>query len=206
MEKTETRYADGSIKYKLNCSECKSINTCLGRKKQQHTILCKECRLRQRRKTIKDTSPGTSHGLTSHPLYNRWKLMKARCYNTNNPRYNDWGGRGIKVCNEWLSDAEKYIKYTELLDNAMLDGYTVDRIDNDGNYEPGNIKWSTKSEQNLNQRFKKTNTGEPLIISETHLSEKYTYYRVLKKGDTNKRKSFKTLDLALNYRKDNYGF
>ena len=80
-----------------------------------------------------------------------WADMKTRCINKNNPRYSDYGGRGIKVCDRWQS-----------FENFFLDmgirtgkGYSLDRIDNEGNYEPSNCKWSTATEQNNNQRPRK---------------------------------------------------
>jgi len=96
----------------------------------------------------------TKHGharLGNHSsLYIRWANMRQRCENPNHPRYPDWGGRGIRVCERWQS-----------FENFLADmgdcppGHTLDRIDVNGNYEPGNCRYASHSEQRLNQRRQK---------------------------------------------------
>jgi hypothetical protein len=95
-------------------------------------------------------------GYAKHSLYATWHAMVARCQNEDHPGYENWGGRGIRVCNEWTgSDGTKnFIEYVErVLGPRPAQGrYTMDRIDNDGNYEPGNIQWADWSEQMRNRR------------------------------------------------------
>lgn len=124
--------------------------------------------------------------------------MKQRCLNPNHPRYADWGGRGITVCDEWMNDPKAYIEYVEALEHYREDGYTLDRINNDQNYEPGNMRWATHSEQSLNQRHKKTNTGE-FFITFNHSDRGCKKFRV--KGG----KRFLTLEEAIAHRKEVYG-
>lgn len=76
-----------------------------------------------------------------------WKNMKGRCYNPNNPSYSYGGGKGVTVCDRWLNSFQAF-----LLDMgpAPTQSHSVDRINNDGNYEPGNCRWATNSEQQHN--------------------------------------------------------
>jgi hypothetical protein len=84
--------------------------------------------------------------------YIMWQNMIQRCYDVNFTQYKDYGGRGIKVYKPWHEYA-KFLKYLlKYLGRRPSNKHSIDRIDNDGNYEPGNIKWSTKIEQNNNTR------------------------------------------------------
>lgn len=81
-------------------------------------------------------------------LYQIWRGMKRRCFDIKDKRYNRYGGRGITICNEWLN----YDTFAEwALSNGYSSDLTIDRINNDGNYEPNNCKWSTAKEQALNR-------------------------------------------------------
>ena len=82
--------------------------------------------------------------------YTRWTNMKDRCYNPNNDKYERYGGRGIKVCDEWKNDYVLFQRYITSLKNANKEGYSIDRIDNDGDYEYGNIRWSNHFVQTSN--------------------------------------------------------
>jgi len=88
-----------------------------------------------------------THGMSASFVYRTWASMLQRCNNKNNPRYKDWGGRGIKVCKRWIS-FENF--YEDMGDKPC--GLTLDRINNEGNYEPENCHWATTKEQGFNRR------------------------------------------------------
>jgi hypothetical protein len=98
---------------------------------------------------IRGHSGPRSHGLTGHPLYKTWRNMRDRCRDPHRPDYSRYGGRGIAVCEEW-NDFAVFLAYVEVLEHYGEPGRTLDRIDNDGNYGPGNVRWATKSEQSIN--------------------------------------------------------
>lgn len=87
------------------------------------------------------------HASPQTPTYRSWASMLRRCYNKKDINYKRYGGRGITVCLRWRT-------FKHFLDDMGIrpDGLSLDRTNNDGNYEPGNCKWSTRKEQNNNQR------------------------------------------------------
>jgi hypothetical protein len=94
------------------------------------------------------------HGYSQHPVYFIWKAMRQRCNNPKAQRYKDYGGRGIKVCSEW-NDPINFIEWAFQQGYQPLLKLTLDRIDNDGNYEPSNCRFVPQSINNLNQRSRK---------------------------------------------------
>jgi len=91
-----------------------------------------------------------THGETHTRLYNIWRSMRARCYNTSHRFYKHYGGRGIAVCDEWRNSYEAFRDWA--FSNGYTPDLTIDRKDNDGNYEPQNCHWATMSDQNRNRR------------------------------------------------------
>lgn len=93
-----------------------------------------------------------SHGLSRHPLYQLWKRINRRCYDPEATQYRWYGARGIGVHEDWRHDAEAFITYVEQNLGPRPDGKSLDRIDNDGDYAPGNVRWATATEQAHNRR------------------------------------------------------
>jgi hypothetical protein len=85
-------------------------------------------------------------------LYNSWQNMKARCLRKSHPKYDRYGGRGIAVCDEWLG-IEGFYKWA--IASGWKPGFSIDRIDNDGDYEPHNCRWISMSENSRKKRTTK---------------------------------------------------
>lgn len=92
----------------------------------------------------------TKHNFSNTKLYKVWQGMKTRCYNPKFIYYRNYGGRGITICDEWLNNFKNF--YNWAINNGYKEGLTIDRINNDGIYEPSNCRWITRAEQNRNQR------------------------------------------------------
>ena len=113
----------------------------------------KSCGCYQKRRTIEATK---THGLGYTRLYTIWSMIKDRTLNLKHRQYNDYGGRGITIYDEWL-DIKSF--YNWAMSNGYSDELSIDRIDNNGNYEPNNCRWTTRTIQSRNQRIYKNNTS-----------------------------------------------
>lgn len=100
-------------------------------------------------KRLRRDAPKT-HGLTGHRLYTIWHNIVARCHHPQNPNYENYGKRGIKICDEWRFDVNKFIVWS--LSNGYDDTLSIDRIDVNGDYEPSNCRWVNMKIQLDNRR------------------------------------------------------
>lgn len=173
--------------------DCGNHTVVLGQKlRNGHT---KSCGCLQ---AINTSKANTKHGMSHSRLTNIHSSMKKRCNNRNNKNYEGYGGRGIKVCEEW----EDFATFAEwALKNGYKDHLTIERINNDGNYEPDNCKWIPIEEQALNRRIPKNNkSGYPGVYFDKRMS-KYTV--TVKKGGKQKYLGcFERLDEAVSIKRE----
>lgn len=109
------------------------------------------------------------HGETKTRLHKIWGSMHERCERVKHPHYKDYGGRGIKVCDEW----KEYLPFAEWArNNGYTDKLTIDRIDVNGNYEPSNCRWITMKEQHNNKRSNRIIEYRGQKYTLTQLAEK----------------------------------
>lgn len=109
---------------------------------------------------LKRETTGTrrrTHGRSRTREHRIWRAMRTRCYNPNAGNYSDYGARGIAVCDRWN---KSFAAFYEDMGKCPSDKHSIDRIDNNGNYEPGNCHWVTHSEQCRNRRPRRRNNAE----------------------------------------------
>jgi hypothetical protein len=109
----------------------------------------KSCGCLKSEAVIQRNKDNSTHNLSKHPAYNIHSNMINRCYDTNNPRYKDYGGRGIAVCEEW-KDITTFCNW--MMNNNYVKGLSIERIDNNGNYEPSNCILIPLENQSKNRR------------------------------------------------------
>lgn len=143
---------------------------------------------------LKETN--TKHGGHGSPEYKSWRNMIDRCTNKKIWQYEFYGARGIKICDRWSS----FAYFIDDMGKKPSKEHSIDRIDVNGNYEPSNCRWATKTEQVINQRIAKSNkTGHKGVFK--YNSKKWVASITINKKTINLG-SFKTLEGAINSRKE----
>ena len=146
----------------------------------------KSCGCLRRDTTIRTK---TKHGHAHTKISNVWVAMNQRCFNSSYKEFHNYGGRGIRVCDEWRDNFQAFYDYVSNLPHFGEKGYSLDRINNDGNYEPGNVRWATAREQCNNKRnsITLTHDGETKTFAEwaeiTGISYSTIYHRVRRGKD-----------------------
>ena len=93
----------------------------------------------------------STHGMTHHIMFSKWNMMRERCHSPKSEKWKYYGGRGITVCDEWRNDFMAFYNHVIKLPHYGEEGYSIDRMNNNKGYEPGNIRWATISQQLRNR-------------------------------------------------------
>lgn len=161
---------DGHARWRCLCDCGKRVTVCGNDLKKSTTRSCGCLRLDKVEEMVR-INVENGHGKSRSRLYSIWSNMKQRCYNEKHPEYSIYGGRGIKICNEWLRD------FMSFYDWALLHGYkedlSIDRVDVNGPYAPGNCRWATAKEQSNNLRTNRRYTIDGTTKTLKQWSEEY---------------------------------
>lgn len=122
----------------------------------------------------------SNHGGAGTPLYNAWKTMRARCRNPKHKKYHRYGGRGIKICERW----DSFAAFREDM-GERPPGATLDRVDNNGDYEPANCRWADQKQQQRNRANNRMLTiyGKTMSLAEWHeiVAHEINYHTILQR-------------------------
>lgn len=175
----------------VECS-CGTVKTVRRTNLESGAVVSCGCYNIERSKSAKSN---LTHGMSGTPAWLSWNSMKARCSNKNDANYESYGGRGIVVCDRW--DISKGGSFENFLEDMgeRPEGLTLDRTDVNGNYEPSNCRWATRTEQCFNRRKFKNTSSQYVGVNWDNWKQKWT--ATLKKhGQTLYKKDFLTEEAA----------
>lgn len=171
LEITNEKTSNGCYKWKCKC-DCGNIIITNGASLRRGKKNSCGCLMIEHQKT-----QYYKHGHTGERMFNIWRKIKSRCLSKNCVDYKNYGGRGITICNEWLDFINFYNWSTK---NGYSDILEIDRINNDGNYEPNNCRWVDRYIQANNKRNNCYYKYDGYIYTIAELSRKYNIdYKVL---------------------------
>lgn len=142
----------------------------------------------------RERNPDWKHERSDMVEYRTWTRMKSRCYTKTNPKYPVYGGRGIKVCDRWKNS---YMNFYKDIGQRPGPGYSLDRIDNDGNYTPENCRWADHLTQMYNRRTYRTSSSGVTGVVWSNRDKRWYAKKTIR--GTGRRKyigSFKTVEEA----------
>lgn len=137
----------GTCYWKFAC-DCGNVRVFNGSTVRKGRVV--SCGCAKGKHWIGKNNPKYKHGMSGTRLNSIIKNMKTRCLNPNSLDYKNYGGRGIKICDEWMKDKTTFFEWA--LNNGYRENLSIDRIDVNGNYEPSNCRWVTWSVQAINKR------------------------------------------------------
>jgi hypothetical protein len=140
IQKLDERTADKHILGLYRCACGGTLKVAMSRVRNGYTKSC-GC-------ISREAEAQKKHGMRNSPEYSSWQAMKGRCLDTGHKDYPRWGGRGVTVCHEWIASFEAFFAHV----GPRPSGTTLDRIDGTKNYEPGNVRWATPTDQARNRR------------------------------------------------------
>jgi len=147
----------------FECPICKEPNIKTSYNQRFKTRNCRSCKTMQKK-----------HGLSNSRIYTIWVDMKQRCLNNKEHNFHRYGGRGIIICTDWINSFESFNEWA--LNNGYADKLEIDRIDNDGNYEPSNCRWATRKVQMRNIGKNRRNTSGYIGVSLRRDTNKWSAY------------------------------
>ncbi len=147
LAKCPTLADNGDVQWVCKCDCGNVVN--IRHRSLVRSIPVRSCGCLQREAASLVGKANATHGLSNTPTWHSWWNMCQRCNNPNNQSYSDYGGRGITVCPRWESSYEHFLEH---MGEKPSSEYTIERMDNDKGYYPGNCIWATRATQNANKR------------------------------------------------------